>query len=280
MGAKNSWNSTYFIRIMTGSIRQTIKHRVSPFKSESFLLLIPVFILLFPITLGFQTQTSSPNQDPVLLTTNRDANGFELEIKLTKGYAFLNPLFAFWYEDTLGNFIQTLYVARSVGTGYYQYGILVDEEWKPSPLRKPATLPVWSHRRGVMEKDSLYVPTPENPVPDAVTGATPQTNFILNTKTNDKELRFINLYMEINQSYDWNDFYTLDIHPQDHNYKENSQPAIVYSVMIDLKGNKKTYKMRPLGHSHIAGKDGSIYRDMENITTALSIVREVQVTIK
>ena len=76
------------------------------------------------------------------------------------------------------------------------------------------------------------------------------------------------------------DFYTLDIHPEDHDYKENSQPAIVYSVMIDLKEKNKTVKMRPIGHSHIAGSDGLIYRDMENITTALSIVREVQVTVK
>lgn len=265
---------------MPGRFTPTKKLRVIFFKHEGFFIITLFLFLLVLIISGFQPGISNHYQDPVILTTNPDANGFELEIRLTKGYAFLNPLFAFWYEDTLGNFIQTLYVARSVGTGYYQYGILVDEEWEPAPLRKPATLPVWAHRRGIMSEDSLSMPTPEHPVPDAVTGATPHTNFILKTKTNDKELRFINLFMEINQSYDWNDFYTLDIHPEDHDYKENSQPAIVYSVMIDLKENNKTVKMRPLGHSHIAGSDGLIYRDMENITTALSIVREVRVTVK
>ncbi len=265
---------------MAGSITHTKKHRANHIKPGSFSFLIFFFFFLYLIASGFHHNGFPVYQDPVILTTNPDANGIELKIALTKGYAFLNPLFAFWYEDTLENFIQTLYVARSVGTGYFQYGILVDEEWEPAALRKPATLPVWAHRRGIMADDSLYMPTPDNPVPDAVTGATPQTNFVLKTKTNDKELRFINLFMEINQSYDWNDFYTLDIHPQDHNYKDNSQPAIVYFVMIDLKNNNKTYKMRPIGHSHIAGRDGLIYRDMENITTALSIVREVRVTVK
>jgi hypothetical protein len=262
---------------MVHGILHTKKHPSVHIKHGSFSFLI---FFLFLISSGFHQDGLPVSQDPVVLTTNLDANGVELEIKLTKGYAFLNPLFAFWYEDTLGNFVQTFYVARSVGTGYFQYGILVDEEWKPAALRKPATLPVWAHRRGTLADDSLYMPTPENPVPDAVTGATPKTNFILKTKTNDKELRFINLFMEINQSYDWNDYYTLDIHPQDHDYKDNSQPAIVYSVLIDLKNKNKTYKMRPIGHSHIAGRDGLIYRDMENITTALSIVREVQVTVK
>jgi len=111
-------------------------------------------------------------------------------------------------------------------------------------------------------------------------GYFPQDPIVLRTKTNDPEERFIKLFMEINQSYDWNDYYTLDILPQEHNYKDNNQPAIVYTVLIDLKKKNQTYKMRPIGHSHISGKDGLVYRDMENITTALSIVREVKIKVK
>ena len=228
-------------------------------KLKYLTFLLPFFLIWFLTSSGFDHKKNSDLQDPVILKTNLTANGVDLEIEFMKGYAFLNPLFAFWYEDTLGNYLQTLYVVRSVGIGFFQYGVLENEEWIPAPLRKPATLPVWAHRRGILAEDSLYMPTPENPVPDAVTGATPQTNFILITKTNDSGQRYINLFMEINQSYDWNDFYTLDIYPKDHNYKENSQPAIVYSVMIDLRKRNQTYKMRPIGHSHLSGKDGLIY---------------------
>ena len=249
-------------------------------KLKSCIFLLPLLFIWFLTSSGRDHTRYSHLQDPVILNTNLSANGINLEIEFTKGYAFLNPLFAFWYEDTLGNYIQTLYVARSVGIGFFQYGILENEEWIPAPLRKPASLPVWAHRRGIIAEDSLYMPTPENPVPDGVTGATPQTNFTLITKTNDPGQRYIKLFMEINQSYDWNDFYTLDIYPEDHNYKENSQPAIVYSVMIDLKKKNQVYKMRPIGHSQLLGKNGLIYRDMENITTALSIVREVRIKVK
>ena len=250
------------------------------FKSVRNTILAFLLILSYTISSGFVNNEGYFPQDPIILTTNLESHGIDLEIEFSSGYAFLNPLFAFWYEDTLGNFIQTLYVAQSVGRGYFQFGKLVEDNWIPAALRKPATLPVWAHRRGILMEDNLYMPTPENPVPDAVTGATPQSNFILRTKTNGPEERFIKLFMEINQSYDWNDYYTLDILPEEHNYKDNNQPAIVYTVLIDLKKKNQTYKMRPIGHSHISGKDGLVYRDMENITTALSIVREVKIKVK
>lgn len=265
---------------MANGIPYTNKPYANRIKSRNSSHLIFLLFILFLISSGFYHSERPVYQDPLVIKTNLDANGINLEIEFTRGYAFLNPLFAFWYEDTLGNFIQTLYIARCVGTGFYQYGVMVDEEWRPAALRKPATLPVWAHRRGILAEDNLYMPTPDNPVPDAVTGATPQTNFILKTKTNDPELRFISLFMEINQSYDWNDFYTLDINPEEHNYKDNNQPAIVYSVTIDLKQKDQTFKMRPIGHSHLSGKDGLVYRDMENITTALSIVREIMINVK
>ena len=40
-------------------------------------------------------------------------------------------------------------------------------------------LPYWSHKRGVIASDGLYMPEPENPVPDAYSGATPVKGFVL-----------------------------------------------------------------------------------------------------
>ena len=45
--------------------------------------------------------------------------------------------------------------------------------------RAPQTLPYWAHKRGIKATDGLYMPDHQNPVPDAYTGATPVTGFIL-----------------------------------------------------------------------------------------------------
>ncbi len=49
-------------------------------------------------------------------------------------------------------------------------------------IRRPESLPYWSHRRGVVYPDGLYMPTRENPLTDAVTAASPEGNFRLGTK--------------------------------------------------------------------------------------------------
>jgi hypothetical protein len=38
--------------------------------------------------------------------------------------------------------------------------------------------------------------------------------------------------------------------------------------------------MRPLGHSHYAGKDGSLNTDLKTITTALDIAKRITIKIK
>ena len=46
----------------------------------------------------------------------------------------------------------------------------------------PRHLPYWAHKRGVLASDGLFMPEPENPVPDAYSGATPVTGFTLNSR--------------------------------------------------------------------------------------------------
>lgn len=239
-----------------------------------------MLLLVLVIISGFSVHGDGRFQKTEIIKTNIHAKGVHLEIDFRKGYAFLNPLIAFWYEDTSGRFIQTLFLSRSVGTSIFEAGILVEDRWEPAVLRKPATLPYWAHKRGILAEDGLYMPSPQNPVPDAISGATPKSDFILKTRTNEKFPEVIRVYLEINQTFDWNDFYNLNKYPEEENYLDNSQPAIIYMAEINLKNRSTTYRMRPIGHSHLFGEDGGIYRDMDNISTALSMVREVRVRVK
>jgi hypothetical protein len=213
------------------------------------------------------------------LSTNTEGKGPELIIDFRKGESFYYPLMVFWLEDMDRNYIQTLYVARSVATGIYKYGSIENKKWVEAPRRAPQTLPFWAHKRGVKASDGLYMPEPENPVADAYTGATPTSEFVLTTKA-DKSLpvRF-RVMMEINQNWDWNQYWTNSKFPGDQNYAMSAQPAVVYEAIVDSESGQTDYFMKPVGHSHYSGKNGELFTDLGTLTSALRIAASVKVTV-
>ena len=217
---------------------------------------------------------------PSTVYANRNGKGQEISIQLFKGKSFYYPLMAAWLEDGEGNYIQTLYVAESVAKGTFKFGKEEGGNWVAGPKRAPQTLPYWAHKRGVKAADGLYVPDPENPVADAYTGATPTDNFILITKA-DKELpRNFRVMFEINQNWDWNEYWTNDKYPGDKYYLMSCQPALVYEALIDINTLSKPVKMRPAGHSHYSGMTGELFADLSTLTTALQIADSVVVTVR
>jgi hypothetical protein len=88
------------------------------------------------------------------------------------------------------------------------------------------------------------------------------------------------VFFEINQSWDWNEYWTNSKYPDDVDYKTSSQPSVVYSAVIDFDNPDKSYELRPIGHGHYSGKDGKIYPDLSTLTTALEIVERVKVEIE
>lgn len=221
----------------------------------------------------------TPEQKTVI-SSNINGSGPEIIIEFTRGEAFNHPLMAAWLEDDAGNYIQTLFVPRSVATGVFKYGKMENNNWVAAPKRAPQTLPYWSHKRGIKASDGLYMPEPENPVADAYSGATPGKGFILNARA-DKELPDkYKVLFEINQNWDWNEYWTNNKYPDDDNYKMSCQPAVVYEVNIDTKNIRESYLMKPVGHSHYSGKTGQLFPDLSTITTALQIADSIIVRVK
>ena len=211
--------------------------------------------------------------------SNASGMGPSITIDLKQGESFYYPFMAIWLEDMEGNYIQTLYVAKSVATGVFRFGGQTSREWVEGPKRAPQTLPYWAHKRGVEASDGLFMPEPANPVPDAYTGATPTTGFILNTRA-DKELpAAYRVLLEINQNWDWNRYWTNNKYPGDENYAMSAQPAVVYEAIID-GWNSGSISMNPIGHSHYSGKTGELFRDLSTLTTALEIVGSATVQVK
>jgi len=218
--------------------------------------------------------------EPVeIIKTNIEATGTEITLNFSKGSAHNYPMMAAWLEDENGNYLQTLYVNQSVAKGYFNYADKKEGEWKPGPLVRPAALPVWSHKRGVKSDEGHYMPTQNSPMPDAVTSATPKAGFILESKSDKQLTGKFRVMFEINQSWDWNEFWTNNKFPDDDEYKTSAQPSVVYAVEIDPENPQDSYEMKPIGHGHYSGKDGSINSDLKTITSALKIADKITVEV-
>lgn len=243
-------------------------------------LILSIIFLLGSCSAGSLKRRNQVPEEKTTLTTNSAGIGQEIIIDFIKGKEFYYPLIAIWLEDMEGKYIQTLYVAKTVATGIFEYGKQEDGKWVKAPKRAPQTLPYWAHKRGIKASDSLFMPDSGTAVPDAYTGATPETGFVLTTRAdNSLPVRF-KIRLEINQNWDWNEFWTNNKYPDDENYMMSCQPALLYEADIDLQSKKESYNLKPVGHSHYSGKTGELFTDLSTITTALHIADSVIVKVK
>ena len=247
------------------------------FRLKFCLFLPAVFLVLLP---GFSAAQKKEKGNVETIITNIEGTGQEIIITMVGGKSHNHPMMAAWLEDSGGRYIQTLYANKSVASGYFAYADQSEGKWKPGKLVRPASLPVWAHKRGVQAPEGHYMPTQENPLPDAITSATPPGDFALKARA-DKPLNGkIRVMFEINQSWDWNDYWNNNRFPDDSEYKSSAQPSVVYSVEIDLQNPADSYTMKPVGHGHYSGLDGSLNADLSTLTSALEIVKEITVQIK
>jgi len=241
---------------------------------KSILLSLPALLMLSC------SNTRVPVEEPPdHFTSNPGGSGPAMEIEMIRGEGHNHPLMAIWVETTDGKFIQTIYVSESIGKGVFPYADASRGFWMAGEIQRPAALPYWSHKRGIKNDMGFFMPTPTNPVPDAITGPTPGQNFILHTKLNEPGLDSINVLFEINQTWDWNEFWTNNRYPNDEEYKTSCQPALVYSVSIDLENPKGEYQMKAIGRSHHSGANGDLFSDLETLTTALHIAKEITIRV-
>jgi len=207
-----------------------------------------------------------------------------VSVELKKGEAFQYPLFAIWVEDIHGNYIQTLYISRVISSSTFDFGKKKDGQWESDTVRRPEALPYWSHKRGIKAADGLYMPLGNSNDIDAVSGATPTGNFIINSSINIPKENY-KILVELNQSYDWNEYYTKDKFPEDKIYSGSGQvgqPSLIYSTEISPKDfDASTYKlMQLIGHGHYSGKDGELYKDLSQVTSAKQIADRIIIHLK
>ena len=257
-----------------------MKSNEVPMKLKNIIQITISFIITSVLVFAFSKKPSSIPEDTTITTRQEVSHGQELTIEFDWGKAFNHPTFAVWIEKLDGTFLETLYATRSMSTGNWPYAKVEAYKWKPETGHRirPAALPYWFYKRSKISGQPS-IPTHEDPLPDAITGATPKSDFQLQTKISKDVPQSFWLFVEINQTWDWNDYWTNDKYPNDENYKSSSQPALVYAVRINLDKSADTYYLNPIGHSHYSGKNGDLYTDLSTITTALDIAKTIKVKI-
>lgn len=206
--------------------------------------------------------------------------GTSLQFRFERGSEHNHPLFAVWLADEGGNYIQTLYVSESIGKGVFKRISKAKGRWMPGEIQRPAALPYWTHQRNEKNEKGGWLPTPKTPVPDAYTGATPQTSFLLNVTTEKPLNGNYKVMFELNQTWDWNDYWFNARYQDDMEYKTSCQPALIYAADINSDKTGIETQLRPIGHGHYSGKDGSLTTDLSTITTALKIAKSISVKIQ
>lgn len=239
-------------------------------------------IILLSVLLTSCISQKVAETETIEVTTNQNGQGNHLVLEFIKGPAHNHPSLAVWVEDMEGNYIETLYVTMYVAKGTYGHGELKPGEWsnQPGTARRPATLPYWAHKRGIKASDGLYIPSPENPVPDALSSPTPKGNFNLNTLLTASKSGKFRILLEINQAWDSNKFWTNNKFPGDLNYYGSLQPSLVYAATLNSSEPGEAVYLNPVGHGHPSGADGKLYTDLTTFTTAKEIIHSVNVRIK
>jgi len=242
--------------------------------------LLNLISLLLPLALFGNSGVITDNSpDTTIIKTNVDGKGYKIEIHFYAGKSHNHPSMAIWLETMEQEFIQPLYVTKSFGTGVYRYGKTKDNQWEEGQKRYKAALPFFIHKWTKSGDKGFILPSPQHPVPDAYTAATPSNNFVLHTHTDSKRQEKLRLIMEINQAWDFNDYWHNAKYPDIKQYKASCQPSLIYAVTIDTRNPMDTYVLNPVGHGHYAGKDGKLYTDISTLTSAKDIAKRIEVKL-
>ena len=267
------------------------------FSGKPFMLksLFVIILFLF-LNIFFQKK-----QNNIAMSFEQEAKG-RLIITVKEGKNWLSyfpfvlflkkskpPQMAFWLEDTKGRFAATLYVTKKTAI----------QDWQDTSFFKnsegtvkPVSLPIWLHkhvRAGIHPIETWSLchdriksadkSIEDKPLIDTFTGATPENGFTREWMI-PSELKpgtYI-VCAEINHSFDYNDTYRKELSVNDKFYNGVSgQPSILLQGVLVTGESEISTVLKPAGHGHSAGKNGGVYGDLNGLTSAVNIVRSIEV---
>jgi len=171
------------------------------------------------------------------------------------------PQLAAWIETEEGEYIATITVTQSCSK----------QKWAGNPEGgRPESLPVWIHAK---TKAKANV--------DDTTSATPKEGVTAGTDVNGLiEGNRYRVLVEVNASYDYNDTWPKEAKEGEANYSGvNGQPSLIYEALFTA-GESGTVFLEATGQGSVDGSSGEITRNLDGLTSALTIIKSAYVNKK
>jgi len=84
----------------------------------------------------------------------------------------------------------------------------------------------------------------------------------------------------VNASYDYNDTWPKEAKEGEANYSGvNGQPSLIYEALFTA-GESGSVMLKTAGQGSVDGSNGDIMRNLEGLTTSLSIIKSAFISIK
>jgi hypothetical protein len=195
---------------------------------------------------------------------------YSQKVRFGLGAMKVTPQIAIWIETADGRFVDTVFVTKNAGMAAWAAA---------GKSRRPESLPVWSHARGIAAADGSYMPDKANRLPEAVSGVTPKAGFAKSWKVPAGLARgMYRVRVELNSSFDWNEAYPDKLAKTDPRWSEvNGQPSVVYERLIEFGDAASSVALAPVGTGSLRGENDSVSADMKGLTSALELASEIKV---
>jgi len=200
----------------------------------------------------------------------------KINVEFKNGSKFNHPTYVVWLENMSGKFIKTLFITQAYASGIFGHQMVGDSVWLKTAGAsfQPAALPYWTAKKGKIE-NKVYIPDPDHPYLDAYTGATPLGNFKFITEI--MEHKPYRILVELNQPWDWNNYWTNNKYPENDAYKHSAQPSIIYAVTINNDHDR--FYLNPIGYGDPKGESGKLFTETHTLTSAKKIFESISVKL-
>ncbi len=212
--------------------------------------------VLVSVIFGCQSHDENADVDRTVKLSVESGEHWQGSMKILFFSVKKNPQMAAWIEDEDGNYISTISVTERSAK----------KNWMGAPKEgRPESLPVWNHRLPDSVTDDDLDVISSASAKDSVTKSVDETSLIYG--------KVYHIYLEINHSFDYNDYYTEE------NSGVNGQPSLVYHASFSA-GQPGKINLVPEGHGSLDGSSGTIDGDLESITSALHIIDSAWIDVK
>ncbi len=173
-----------------------------------------------------------------------------------------HPTYVIWLEEKESGYRKSIFVTRKAGKNDWSFA-----------KRRPEAIPVWYGINKIEKRQSSFDI-------DAVSGATPKDGMarIYWPIHDDFKGKAVDLYIEANNSFDFNDHYTRKKGTPGYS-GANGQPSLVWKASLDFT-DKSLHNISPqiIGHGHLFGQNHHLFDDISGITTAANTFQDIRIS--